>query len=377
MIHFWLRGFLHDSFFHFGPLGLMWWQWLAIPVAALIALLVGRPLGAITRRVLQRAFKKTRTEWDDRLFARVGGGLSVLWAIAAFRLMLPSLELTEKAAENVEHVLAALVVITSFWALWRSTDVFFEMMAERSWAQGNPSARSLLSVTANFAKAAIGFLGVVSTIGAFGYPVTTVLAGVGIGGIALAFGAQKTVENLFGSVALATDQPFRVGDSVRIEDVIGTIENVGVRSTRVRTPDRSLVTFPNGRLADTRIETFAVRDRIRFATMIGVVSGTTEAQLVQVVQGMEDVLRQHKKIWPDSVVVRFAGLGATALEIEVQCWFQTADYDLFRTYRQEVLFGFMRVIEKAGTAFAMPTHSVQIVAPNAASVRKETGAHPS
>ena len=208
----------------------------------------------------------------------------------------------------MHRILAALVVVATFWALWRSVDVFIEMLLERPWAVDNPSARSLVAVTGNFTRVALTIMGLLSTLSAFGLPVTTAVAGLGIGGIALAFGAQKTVADLFGSVAIAADRPCRVGDTVRVEDVVGVVEEIGVRSTRIRTPDRSVVSFPNGRLADMRIETLAVRDRIRFATMVGVVYGTSEPQLKQVLAGMEDVLRRHPHIWKDVVTVRFAGL---------------------------------------------------------------------
>ena len=105
------------------------------------------------------------------------------------------------------------------------------------------------------------------------------LAGLGIGGIAFAFGAQKTVENLFGSLALAADQPLRVGDTVRVDGIEGQVETIGARSTRFRTADRTLVTIPNGRLADSRIESLAWRDRLRMATIVMLGYGTTEAQV--------------------------------------------------------------------------------------------------
>jgi hypothetical protein len=191
---------------------------------------------------------------------------------------------------------------------------------------------------------------VVAALAALGYPVATVLAGLGIGGIALAFGAQKTIENLFGSIALAADQPFRVGDFVRIEDFVGNVERIGMRSTQIRTLDRTLITIPNGRLADMRIEDFASRDRIRLSATIGVVYGTTRAQIERIVAGMETVLRDHPLIWPDTVVVRFAGFGASSLDIEVMAWFRTSDFNVFRDCRQEALFGFMRVVEEAARA---------------------------
>ena len=358
MLQPWLERILPSSFFNFGPQGLMWWQWLAIPFLALLALAIGRPLGALTRSLLGRAFRRTRTTWDDRLLARAGAAVTMFWAIAIFRIALPWIGLAPESQAFVHRLLAATFVVTTFWALWRSVDVFFEMLLERSWAADNLSARSLVSVTGNFAKAAIAVIGVISTLGAFGYPVTTALAGLGIGGIALAFGAQKTVENLFGSVALATDQPFRVGDTIKVEDVVGTVERVGTRSTRIRTPDRTLITIPNGRLADMRIETFAARDRIRFASTVTLMHGTTSAQLEGIVAGMAAVMRTHPRIWPDAVVARFAGFSASGLDVEVMCWFQTEDFDQFRRYREEVLLAFLKVIEDAGTQLSLPAATI-------------------
>ena len=140
-------------------------------------------------------------------------------------------------------------------------------------------------MTRNLAKVFVAIGGLVATLAAFGYPVATVLAGLGIGGLALAFGAQKTIENLFGSISLAADQPFRVGDFVKVEDFTGNVERIGMRSTQIRTPDRTLVSIPNGQLADMRIEDFASRDRIRFAATVGLVYGTTEPQVRRVVAG--------------------------------------------------------------------------------------------
>jgi MscS family membrane protein len=360
MMHDLIQRLLPSALFNMGPQGLMWWQWLAFPVLAAVAWAIGRPLGATTRGILRRLFRRTQTKWDDRLLARIGAALTMLWALAAFRLLLPVLELQPEASRFVHRILAATAVVTTFWALWRSITVLIEMLLERPWAADNASARSLLTVAGNLVRAAIVAVGVVSTIAAFGYPVATILAGLGIGGIAFAFGAQKTVENLFGSVALATDQPFRVGDFVKIEEFVGTIERIGTRSTRIRTLDRTLITIPNGRLSDMRIETFAARDRIRFTTTIGLVYETTQAQMARVIEGFEQALRAHPKIWQDTVVVRFAGFGASSLDIEIMCWFETIDYNEFRDCRQQALFEFMRVVEQVGTSFAFPTQTLHV-----------------
>jgi MscS family membrane protein len=357
----WVRDWMPAPLQLHGPGGLMWWQWLALPLLVAAALALGRALGAGTTLVLHRLFARTETAWDDRLLRRTAPSLTLLWAVAAAVVLLPWLALLPGPDALVRSLLGAVATLAVFWALWRSVDVWAEFLAERPWAKGNASARSLLSAVRNVAKALVAVGAVVAALAAFGYPVATVLAGLGIGGIALAFGAQKTIENLFGSLSIAADQPFRVGDFVRIEDFVGTVERIGMRSTQIRTLDRTLVTLPNGRLADMRVEDFASRDRIRLTTTIGVVYGTTRAQIERIVAGMEAVLRSHPLIWPDTVVVRFAGFGASSLDIEVMAWFRTSDFNVFRDCRQEALFGFMRVVEEAGSSFAFPTTTVHLV----------------
>ena len=141
---------------------------------------------------------------------------------------------------------------------------------------------------------------------------------------------------------------------------MGTVEAVGLRSTRVRTLDRTLISIPNGKLAEMRIESFAVRDRIRLACTIGLVYGTTANQMRLVVAGLEQTLREHPKIWPDGITVRFKELTPSSLDIEIMAWFLTADYPEFQLIRQEILLQFMEVVEKAGTSFAFPTRTVHL-----------------
>jgi MscS family membrane protein len=156
-------------------------------------------------------------------------------------------------------------------------------------------------------------------------------------------------------------QPFREGDFVRIEDFVGTIEVIGLRSTKIRTLDRTLITIPNGKLAEMRLESYSVRDRMRLACSIGLVYSTSPAQLRAVLSGLERVLHQHPKIWPDAVVVRFKELGDSALLIEVMAWFQTADWSEFQLIRQDILLQFMEVVAESGSSFAFPSRTVYLV----------------
>jgi MscS family membrane protein len=193
-----------------------------------------------------------------------------------------------------------------------------------------------------------------------GYPVASLVAGLGIGGLAVALAAQKTLENLFGAFSIGMDQPLRVGDFVKIEDFVGTVEAVGLRSTRVRTLDRTLISIPNGKLAELRVESYTARDRMRLACTLGLVYGTSSSTLREILAGWEKVLRAHPKIWTDSVVVRFKEFGQSSLDVEIMAWFVTQEWSEFQLIRQNVLLDFMAVVEASGSSFAFPTRTLHI-----------------
>jgi MscS family membrane protein len=155
----------------------------------------------------------------------------------------------------------------------------------------------------------------------------------------------------------------REGDLVKLYDFVGTVEQIGLRSTRIRTLDRTIITVPNGELANQRIESFAVRDRLRLATTIGLVHGTTSQQLRAILAELEAILRRQPTIWPDAVSVCFKELSASALEVEVVAWFQTRDFGEFQAIRQDVLLEFMAAIERHGSAIAFPTRTVHLSTP--------------
>ena len=343
-----------------GPLELLWWQWLAIPVLVALAALLGRVLGRLTQRLLSRIVDASAVIWTQQVVRRIGAPLALAWALNAFWLAARSLALTDPAYAHLDALMTAGMVFTLFWALWQSSGVIVEQLMLRPWAQRSASARTVVHVGGNFARSAIFSVGGLAVLAAGGYPVGTLLAGLGIGGLAIAFGAQKTIENVFGSLSLVVDQPFRVGDFVAVDDFVGTVEDIGLRSTRFRTLDRTLISIPNGKLAEQRLESFGPRDRMRLATTLAIRHGTTRAQMLAVLEGLERVLREHPMIWPDAMTVKFGSLAESALEIEVAAWFQVATWSEFQQCRQDVLLGFMQVVEDAGTRFAFPTRTVHL-----------------
>lgn len=348
-----------------GPADILWWQWIALPLIAFIAVIFGKVAGRIVQAIAVRLTARTTFTWDDVIISRLSGPLSAALALAAAAALLPFLGLYAPAAAAAFRVVRAGYFVVFFWSLFRLVDVGFHLVGSTPWAMASGTSRALIPLGSRVAKAGVLAIATVAVLSLLGYPVASLVAGLGIGGLALALAAQKTVENLFGAFSLGVDQPFRVGDFVKVEDFVATVESVGLRSTRFRTLDRTLVSIPNGKLADSRLESFSARDRMRLHTIIGLVYETTEAQMREVLAGFEQVLKSHPKIWTEAMVVRFREFGASSLDIEVMAWFETPEFSEFQLFRQEVLLGFMGVVEKAGSSFAFPTRTVHLVADGA------------
>lgn len=344
-----------------GPQELLWWQWITALVLLVPAWWGGKALGWVSRKVLLRLAARTSTRWDDALLLRMRGPFTLGWALVLLLAGLPFLGLYAPAGEFALQVLKAGAIVAFFWATLRAITVAGDVLAEEPWATANAGARAFLHFSVRFGRIFVIGMGFLAALAALGIPVNNVLAGLGIGGIAIAFAAQKTVENFFGAISIGVDQPLRVADYVRVGGVEGTVEKIGLRSTRIRTLDRTLVTIPNGKLADMQIETFAERDRIRLAATLALQYGATAAQLKEVIAGIEALLRAHPKIWPETVVVRFLAFTDSSLSIELMAWFQTTDVAEFREIRQEILLGVMEIVERCGASFAFPTRTVHLV----------------
>lgn len=358
----WIYETLPEWLLRPGPRHLLWWQWIALPVLFFVALALGYVLSRGTRAILLRLARRTAAEWDDQLLERVVGPLTLAWTLALLVVVLPLMALAAPAERFLYSTLRAGFFVVFFWALFRTTDVLAEILMATRWAAARPASRALVPLGRRIVKVLVLAIAVIAVLAELGYPVASLVAGLGIGGLALALAAQKTVENLFGAFSIGVDQPFREGDTVKIDDFVGTVEAIGLRSTRIRTPDRTLISMPNGKLADSRIESLSARDRFRLATEIGLVYSTRVAQLREILDALRRVLVEHPKVSSkDPPVVKLKAFGDSALVVEVMAWFEVPDWATFQNCREEVLLAFMEVVERAGSAFAYPTRTVHLV----------------
>jgi MscS family membrane protein len=339
--------------------------WVITLGAVICAFLLGRLIVRIVRPVLARFAGRTASDWDDRAVEMMSSPLGLVLALQALNAASPWLPIDARASHSLGVAIGILTTIAVLWTAFRGIDVVLAVLERRSWAVDRPSSRSLLAISARFAKVAVLAIAGIVGLAQLGVSVASLVAGLGIGGLAVALAAQKTLENLFGTLSIGVDQPMREGDLVKLYDVTGTVEQIGLRSTRIRTADRTVVTVPNGELANQRIESFTVRDRLRLATTIGLVYATTSIQMRAILADLEAILRHHPKLYPDGVVVRFKELAASSLDVEIQAWFQTTDWAEFQLIRQDVLLDFMAAIERHGSSIAFPSRTVYMTMPSA------------
>lgn len=344
-------------------LGLELWQWLAIPVLVVALVVLAVALARLTEAVAGRLARRTRGTLDDLIVASLHGPLRLFWFSLLARVGLGVLSLPDAVEQGLHSGLRVGVTLAVFWGLLRATSVWSEEFTRTPWAAARPGSKALVSLATRVARFALLGLAVLTGLAELGYSVTSVLAGLGLGGLALALGAQKTLEHVFGAFALAVDQPFREGDFITVEGVSGTVEQIGLRSTRIRTLDRTLVTIPNGKLSELRLESASARDRIFFSTTLHLTWRTTAAQLRQVREGLEQRLLEEPLAVRDSVKVRFGQIGPSSLVLEAAATLQLTDWEQYRVVREGILLSFLEVVERAGTCLAYPTSTVELVRP--------------
>lgn len=244
--------------------------------------------------------------------------------------------------------------------LWQLLDTSTRYVEKRMGKKRNQAAVSAVLFLRRAAKIALVFVGIIMVLGTFGFDVTTGIAALGIGGIALALGAQKTVENFVGSVTLIADQPVRVGDFCKVGDVVGTVEQIGMRSTQIRTNDRTVVTIPNGEFSSLKIENFFHRDRFWFHPVFRIRFDATPDQIRYLLVEMRAILYAHPKVDPSSARVRFVEIGSDAFKLEVFSYILAADFDRFLEIQEDIYLRMMDVVASSGTGFALSSQTVYL-----------------
>ena len=338
------------------PLGIALWQWIALIVLAGLAVLLARLLVALGLLVAALRPPPQARGGAVKLPPEAVPPLRLLVAIGVFhagRIAL-ALPVAVQPAFNSWRGSSRSIAVT--WLAMRLMDVVRDMARarrDRARTDGHPA---VVDFAQRVAKVVVLVLGLLTLLDVLGVNVTALIAGLGVGGIAVALAAQKTVEHLFGGLTLIADQPVKVGDFCRFGDQVGTVERIGMRSTRVRTLDRTVVSVPNAEFANLRLENFAERDRIWLRVTLGLRYETTPDQLRHVLVHLRELLYAHPRIDPDP-----AASASWAPAPTRSTWRSTPTCapptQRVPGVREDLYLRIMDVVAASGTGFAFPSQT--------------------
>jgi MscS family membrane protein len=340
-------------------LGMPIWQWLSI--------LIGVPLAAGAGWLALQSLALLRyLWWRDRSQPRkvVWSAISnPIWLVlgAGIHSILVRYVRLPLLQRHYYQIAIGIVFIIGFnWLLWRILQQMTRHVRARALYGGRRGAASLMLLGERILKVMIFILAIFLILSTLGFNMTTALAGLGIGGIAIAFAAQKTLENLFGGVSLLGDDVILIGDVCRFGDRVGTVEDISLRSTRIRTPDRTELSIPNGSLATMNVENLSRRDKILFNTKLGLRYETSADQLRYVLAQIRRLFYEHPKVETDGARIRFIGYDNSSLTLEVFCYVLTRDGAEFLAIQEDLLLRIMDIVEASGTGFAFPSRTLYL-----------------
>ncbi len=307
---------------------------------------------------LHELSKRTKTYYDDRIISALKHPIRFLFIVIALHLFFL---LTFKETPTIKHFLDSLVIYTLFWAILNIIEALKEL-AYAATSRFNPDlSREMGNFILTIVKIFIAGIGLAAILTVWGINVTALIASLGLGGLAFALAAKDTASNLFGSFALLADKSIRIGEWVKVGGVEGVVEDVGMRTTKIRSFEKTLITVPNQLVANQPIENFSRRGIRRIKMHIGLTYGTTSGQLLKIKADIETMLKHHEGIsQEDSLMVYFDSFGDSSLNIFIYCFTATANWAKYLEIREDVHVKIMQIVEANGSSFAFPSQSIYV-----------------
>ena len=341
-------------------LALEHWQWMGI----LLIILLGVALDHLVRAILryfwhrfearrQRKVEKESLHRAVRPFGLLATAL--LWYLVLDLGLLPP-------TPTIVLIIAVRVIlmVSLVWALFRVTDLLTDWLTTQASKTETKFDDLLVPMIKRTIKIFIGAIGLIYIASAFSIEIMPLLTGLGIGGLAVAFAAKDTIENFFGSVAVIMDRPFEIGDWILVNDVEGTVEDLGFRSTRIRTFYNSLVTVPNATLVRAKVDNFGRRKYRRFKTMLNVTYDTHPDKIESFCAGIREIIQLHPYTRRDYYHVWLNSFGPHSLDILVYMFFECPDWSIELREKHRFMLDIIRLADRLGIEFAFPTQTLHL-----------------
>jgi MscS family membrane protein len=335
------------------------WRWGALLLAIPLVLIVSALLRVCLRPLLQLMGQRL-TDGQQPLEALTAPVRLLMIGVIA---RVASSYLYSLLARNFWQVAGDVLVVAGVsWLLARIVTIAINLGMSRLKQSQAPDRIALMQMLGRIAQVLVVTFGGLGILYLVGINLTAALTGLGIGGLAVAFAAQKTLENLFGGVMIISDRPIRIGDYCKVGDYSGTVIDIGFRSTRIRTGDRTVVSIPNGQLATMNIENFTLRDKFWFHPTVSLQHDTTSQQMTVTLGELRKLLEQHPKVEPGTHRVSFFRLGSSSQDIEIFAYVFAANYNEFMKTQESLLLQILSVVEAAGASIALPSQKMYAAA---------------
>ena len=353
----WVESVMPSALVNHGFFDLSFAQWVvwtaSIVVPFVIFLVVFRLAVAIVRRGPDRAWRLEVERW----YAALRRPAALTLTLGAHMAALPLIGFSVRFRLAYGRAAIVIAIVLVVWLLRRLATLAFAHFRSLMPGVGHAGTRSLSLLAERVLKVTLTLLALLLILAALGVDTKTALAGLGIGGVAVALGAQKTVENLLGGVFLLTDRALAVGDFCSISNRLGTVEDITLRSVRLRTLEQTLLSIPAGVLSQTGVENFSTRGKILVQATLRLRYGSTADQLKQIIERTRKLLAAHADLEPESARIRLVNFGVSAIEVELFAYVVTSDALRFMEVREDLLLQIATIVEASGSGFADPTRA--------------------
>ncbi|MFN1836310.1 mechanosensitive ion channel family protein [Balneola sp. MJW-20] len=341
-------------------LGIRIWQYLAIFTWILIGFVLRKIFEFLVSNYLKKLAAKTRISWDDEVLNSIDKPSGFIFITLFFYLSYTNLQLSVTVNYYLSSALEIAVSVGFVWLFYNLADVFSNYLVTITSKTENVLDDQLIPLIRKSLRVFVVVMGVIAILQNNGYNVASLIAGLGIGGLAVALAARETLANFFGSITIFVDRPFRIGDWIKVGDVEGTVEEVGFRSTRVRTFYNSLVSVPNSNVANTDIDNLGLRKYRRLKTMLNLTYSTSPEQMEAFVEGIKAVIRANNHFRQDYYEVHFNNFGAHSLDVLVYVFFDVPDWNTELQQKHNFYLEILRLAKELGVEFAFPTQTLHV-----------------
>lgn len=340
--------------------GIALWQWIGIASAVFIGLMF-RLISRAILTLIHKLAAKSQTEWDDKIIEAISSPIGYIVSTGFWYFSLGILKLEGTILSILTFSIQILLSAFIIWLLYALANVFSEYLTEIDSENGNKGMdKQIANLITRTIKSVIVLFGVLITIQNMGINVMSLLAGLGIGGLAFALAAKDTAANLFGSIMILIDRPFKLGDWIKIGSNEGTVEEIGLRSTRIRTFYDSVISIPNMDMAVSPIDNMGQRKFRRVVANLGITYGTPVAKIEAFIAGIKKIIQDEPNTRKENYHVVFNKFGDFNLEILVYVFLKVPDWSVELVSKQDLYLKIIRLAEDLEVEFAFPTQTLHV-----------------